>query len=119
MATDNMGVSKRFMKQTAVYWEASGVSDHGQPTYEAPVQIDCRWEGVTEEFIDSDGDRVLSRARLIVDRDIAMKSVLWLGVLVDVVDENDPRENDDAWEVRQFRKTPNKGAKKFHREVYL
>lgn len=118
-ATDNVPVAVRAMKQTAVLWPVSDVDEFGRPDYDAPVEIGCRWEAVQEEFITPEGDRELSRAKLIVDRDVDVKSMLYLGDLDDVVDPDDPRNNDGAWEARQFKKTPNFRGTKFLREVYL
>ena len=118
-ATDNISVATRAMKQAAVWWTSDGVDDFGQPTYGDPVEINCRWEVVNEEFISPTGDRELSKAKLIVDRDIEVKDILMLGDLDSLVDEDNPRDNDGAWEVRSFRKTPNFRGNKYLREVYL
>jgi len=61
----------------------------------------------------------MSEARLIVDRDLVIQSVIMLGTLSDVDDEDDPKENDGAYEIRAFLKTPNFKGNKFLREVYL
>ena len=118
-ATDNMGVSKRFMKQTAVLWVAEAPDNFGKPTYAAPVIIGCRWTVQTVEFITPNGERELSRAVLIVDRDITLGSMVFLGTIADLTDEDNPRENDGAWEVRHFGSTPDLKGKKFHRTVML
>lgn len=118
-ASNNIPVAVRAMKQTAVLWPVEDVDEFGQPTFDEPVEISCRWEATQEEFIAPGGDRELSRAKLIVDRDISIKSILYLGDLDSVVDADDPRDNDGAWEVRLFKKTPNFRGTKYLREVYL
>lgn len=118
-ATDNISVAVKAMKQKAVYWGLSTLDAFGKPMYEDPVEIDCRWEKVQEEFVDANGDRVISKAKLIVDRDLELKGVLWLGELEDLIETDDPKENDDAWEIRLFKKTPDFKGTKFIREVYL
>ncbi len=118
-ADDNVPVAIRVMKANAVLWPLLGIDDFGKPTYGDLVLIDCRWDVVREEFIGPNGDREMSKARLIVDRDIDVKGVLLLGTLADVVDVDDPKNNDGAWEVRQFSKTANFKGNKYLREVYL
>jgi len=118
-ADDNIPVAVRAMKQTAVYWPVLGVDEFGQPTWDDPVEIDCRWETVREEFVNPDGDQEVSRAKLIVDRDMEAKAYLLLGDLDSVVDADDPQGNVGAWEVRLFRITPNFRGTRFLREVYL
>lgn len=118
-ATDNMRLATKVAKQAVVYWAAIGVDDFGSPEYDDPIQINCRWEDVSEEFIDPNGDREISRAKLIVDRDLTLKGVVWLGALVDVRDAADPKANDGAWEIRMVKKTPDIRAKRFLREVIL
>lgn len=118
-AIDNIGIAKRVMKQTAVLWVAEAPDDFGKPTYATPVAIDCRWTVKNVEFIGANNERELSRAVVVVDRDITLGSMLFLGAIADLTDENNPIENDGAWEVRQFGSTPDLKAKKFYRKVLL
>ena len=117
-ATDNVSVATRTMKQTAIHWPFEDVDEFGQPTYGDAEEIGCRWETVNEEFITPGGDQEVSKAKLIIDRDIDIKGQLALGE-VDSTTPEDPADVDAAWEVRSFRKTPNFKGTKFLREVYL
>ena len=109
------------LKQTAVYWELSSLEfdNYGQPIPSSPVEIDCRWEDVGEEFIDKDGTTQLSRAKVYVDRDVEIGGVLMLGELGSTIDEDNPKENSGAWEIRRFEKLPTLKATEFLRSVYL
>ena len=124
-ADDNIPVAIRTMKQFAVYWACLGLDSYGKPTYDTPIVIGCRWDAVQEMFFESSTitnpkrDQVMSEARLIVDRDLVIQSVIMLGTLSDVDDEDDPKENDGAYEIRAFLKTPNFKGNKYLREVYL
>ena len=100
-------------KQKAVYWppgseETGGrdFDDYGQPLYADAVEIDCRWDDVTEEIILADGTRDLSQAIIIVDREVNVRGVLWLGELVDVEDEDVPKNNEGAFEIKRVYKNP-------------
>lgn len=116
-----MRLLTKMLKQKAVYWKLSSLEfdDFGQPIPTTPVEIDCRWEDVGEEFLDSNGTIQLSRARVYVDRDVEVGGVLMLGELDSSVDEDNPKENENAWEIRRFEKLPTLKATQFLRTVFL
>lgn len=121
-----MSIITRMRKQTAVYWalassESGGLDydEFGQPVVTTPVEIDCRWEDRTEEFIDSAGRTNLSRAIVYVDRDMRPGDILMLGDTDDITDETNIKENDGAWEVKRFDKVPDIRANEFLRIAYL
>jgi len=118
-ATDNVRGAVKAMNQKAVYWEPAGPDEFGKPTWEDPVEIDCRWTDKQEEFINPSGDRQMSQAKLIVDRDILVQGVLWLGLLINVVDTDDPKNNNNAWEILLYSKLPDKKGTRFLRQAYL
>lgn len=118
-ADDNVRVAVRAMKQKAVYWSPTTLDDFGRPTWNTPVEIDCRWTDEIEEFIDPNGERQFSRAKLIVDRDLEIKGVIWLGNLVDVSDLGNPRNNNNSWEILGTKKTPDFKGRKYLRQVYV
>jgi len=119
-ATDNVRVAVRTMKQDAVYWAPlSELTEFGKPDWEAGIEIKCRWEDVVKEIIAPNGETVLSNSTLIVDRDLKVKGVLMLGDLDSTVDDDDPKENDGAFEIIQIGKTPDFKGRKFLREAYL
>lgn len=118
-ADDNVAVAIRTMKGYAVYWSVDSLDGHGQPTYGSPVLISCRWDEVQEEVVAPNGDRIMSRARVMVDRDLEMKGVLMKGTLSDIADSDDPKNNVNAWEIRLVKKTPDFKGKKYLREAYL
>jgi len=118
-ADDNVAVAIRTMKQTATYWAMEGLDEFGKPTWDDPVAIKCRWDMVQEEFVGPNGDREMSKARLMVDRDLTIKGVLILSTVEDVEDSDDPKDNEGAWEIRQFMKSPDFKGRKYLREVYL
>ena len=118
-ATDNMKIATKVMKQTAVYWEPNGVDEFGKPEWTDPVEISCRWEDKQQEFINANGETQISSSVLFVDRDLELKGVLLLGELDSLVDEDDPKLNDGAWEILQTGKLPDFKGKKYLRTVYL
>lgn len=109
------------LKQYAVWWPLASVEydDYGQPIPTSPVEIKVRWEDVSEEFLDDKGTLQISRAKVYVDRDIKVGGVLMLGELDSGVDEDNPKENENAWEIRRVEKLPNLKVSEFLRTVYL
>lgn len=114
------------LPQTAVYWppgsaDSGGVDydDDGDPQYGTAVEISCRWEDKTVEFLNSRGATVVSRARVYTDTDLVEGGVLWLGTLATVSDLADPKANDSAWEIRGFDKSPSIDADEYVRKAYL
>lgn len=114
-----MSIITRMRKQTAIYWAITDWNAFGQPVFADPVEISCRWEDITEKFIDKDGDVQLSRAKVYVDRDISVGSFLKLGSLDSGTDTATPRNNTGAWEVRRFEKLPNLRATEYLRTAIL
>lgn len=111
-----MRIIKTMRKQRCVYWEWTGENDQGKKTYGEPIELECRWEDVQEQFLDRMGNEQMSRARVYVDRDVVEIGVLWLPpdnikiapgeALSQLTSENDPFANDRAYEIRRFEKLP-------------
>lgn len=121
-----MGIITRMRKQICVYWglqssESGGLDydEYGQPVYTDPIELECRWEDRSEEFIDPSGTRMTSAAVVYVDQDVDVGGVLMLGELEDITDESIPKENEGAHEIRAFNKLPNLRATEFLRTAYL
>jgi len=107
------------LKQTAVYWEKLSVDRYGNPTYNEPVEIKCRWSDVVNELVDSKGTVVYSRARIMVDRDVTLGGVLLLDSLDSGMTADNVKDYDDASEIRVFQKVPDITSKKYVRTAYL
>jgi len=123
-----MGIITRMRKQQAVWWPLksaeSAANDHdrfGQPQSADPVQLTelVRWEDVTEEFIDANGTRVFSRAKVYVGRDMQPGDVIMLGTIASIVNTSHPKENVGAWEVRRYDELPNLKNTEVLRTVFL
>ena len=114
-----MSFISQIRKQKAVYWRrAGGYDNYGQPAYDSPVEIGCRWEDVSEEYFDSEGEKAVSDSHVYVDRDMEVGDVLLLGELESGIADS-PFDNDDVATVKKFEKTPDLRATEFLREVYL
>jgi hypothetical protein len=115
------------LKQKAVYWppqssESSGddFDDFGQPLVSLdPIEIDCRWEDVSQEFIAANGTNQVSRALVYVGQDVTVGGILMLGELVDIIDPVNIKTNPNTWEIKRFDKLPNLKNTKYLRTAYL
>jgi hypothetical protein len=99
------GVISRMRRQRAVYWPATSIDSQNRVVLGTPVQIDCRWEEKSTEFIDIDGQPTVSSVVVYVDRDVTLRGYLWLGLLASA--PTDPRVVSSGREIRSFEKIPN------------
>jgi len=97
--------------QTAVYWKASGHDNYGQPKVTTPVEIQVRWEKGRNESTGPNGELQAIDGTLVVDREIPIGSILWLGVLADYV------STDTKMQVLDYKETPDIKNRNVHRAV--
>lgn len=121
---------KRLRKQPIACWIPGGLDGEGDRTYSKPIEIKGRWEDYYGEDADESGKTFHSRARVIVDRDLPLGSVLKLPPAEGTALENleDPFGTDpfgtetDVYEVRKKETIPfpkKRGAENYHWTVVL
>jgi hypothetical protein len=108
-----MSIATRNLKQTATLWTAGATDVYGNRTWSAPVPIPCRWEDVQEKVLDFQGNEIISKAIVYVDRDLSNNDYIGLGVYSDLTPPA------AAKEVRNFSKIPNLAATQYVRKVIL
>lgn len=102
-----MSVIKKMRKQRAVWWQRKPKPDRfGKFSFEEPVEISCRWDDTTEEFIDPQGETQASRSVVYVDRIISVGDRLMRGEMDSNTPDN-PLAIQDAFEVKRFDQNPN------------
>lgn len=113
----------KILQETAVYWAPDtvrgSVDDYGQPQWADPIEISVRWERKEQQMMDAEGNLFVSRAEVFVDRDLETRGVLMLGTLSTSVIQDDPKANENAWEIRRFEKFGNFKSTKFVRQAFL
>ena len=121
-----MGVITKVLKQTCVWWDVTtstsggiGRDANGQPILTSPVEISCRWTDKTQEYIDSTGAKQMSHTGVMVDRDVTIGGVLMLGELTDIINAVNVKENDNAWEIKSFKKVSNFRNTEYFRKALL
>jgi len=101
-------------KQKATYWPSGTTyTDTGQLKVQAAIEIDVRWEDRQQEALDGDGNTIRVDAVVVVDRNIAVGSMMWLGEKADWAD------GEQLNEVVSFDKVPNLKATRYRRVVGL
>lgn len=118
------GRSKRItnsLKQKAVYWGGPASDGITGRTFDASVELSVRWEDRNELFKDSAGQERTSRAVVFVSQDVDLGGYLYLGTLasLDSSEGVDPLELDEAYEILQFAKIPDRSGTVFVRTVWL
>jgi len=103
------------LRQTATYWQVTGYDGYNEPVFAAPVQIRCRWEYRVEKVQNDDGQEVVSKARVFLDREVSTDDFIALGTFADA----DPRRVFGAWRVLTFRSIPSLDGKSFERKCYI
>ncbi len=111
----------RACTQTVVYWANPTPDGFGSYTFDAAVEILCRWEDRTGTFVSNKGEQLYSKAHVYTLQDVDENGFLYLGELDDL-DSNpdDPKIVDNAWEIKRFDKIPSLGSTtEFVRKAYL
>jgi hypothetical protein len=71
--------------QKALLWGATGNYDRkGNTKVSAAVELDVRWENRNQDILDPFGNTVSVDAVVVVNRDIAVGSIMWQGGTADV-----------------------------------
>jgi len=112
-------ISTKFLKQDAVYWEPKTRTNiYGEKTFEPPVEVPVRWSDEKEEFIDENGERQISKAKVMVDREMMLGGFLMLGDKHDIEDESDPVAS-GGFRIRGFKRIPTIDARETVRIALL
>lgn len=105
----------RNMPETLTYWARTGTGGTGEPTFAAPVQINCRWEDKAVLFRDAYGVERTSKAIVYPAQALALQGWIYLGTSAAA----DPRTVTGAFEVMQTGRSNNLGGTLTLHKVYL
>lgn len=90
----------RGLNQAAVYWSPGSEDGFGRISFGTPVQIRCHWEDMQEEVRTRTGEQLVSRAFVVVDRDLEEGGFLYLGTLRDAnAAGSDPQDINAAHKI--------------------
>lgn len=105
----------RNLNQVCTYWAQTGTDMFNKPVFAAPQALACRWEEVSEKFINKNGEESVSKSRIFFAQNVDLEGYLFLGVNASA----DATEVDGAYEVQQVKKTPDLRGLKTLYVVYL
>lgn len=101
------------LPQTVTYWAPSTPTGFGTRTFSTPTTLDCRWEDVSVEFIDQQGETVVSKSRIYLDTDVVPEGMLYLGTSTAATPPA------TAERIRQVKRTPSLDGTQFLYTVML
>ena len=107
-----MGIDKFIKKvcvQDAVYWGNPVSNGTGGMTFDAPVDIKCRWTDKQRIILSANGVQVLVKGEVMITADLDLQGWLKLGRLSDfdsTVDETNPMKVAGAYEIIAVDKIP-------------
>lgn len=110
--------------QTAVYWGNPTLNVYNTRSYDAPVEILCRWEGKQQvlKMFDAKG-RIIEYVGIVyVLQDLDTDGCLFLGTLddLDAGAYEQPEVMENVYPIKQFEKLPTLGSTtEFLRKAYL
>ena len=70
--------------QKAVLWPYLRRSAEGEPVVGPPVPLMVKWTDQLQNVMDPKGNTITCDATAVVDRDVAIDSIMWLGSLQDL-----------------------------------
>ncbi|KKN70648.1 hypothetical protein LCGC14_0429210 [marine sediment metagenome] len=100
--------------QKAVLWAANGFDDFGEPKVDAATEITVRWQEGLQEAVDPNGNTIALDAVVVVNQDVTVGSIMWLGKKDDLA--SPPV---DLKQVVSFSKIPDVKGRVFRRKVGL
>jgi len=114
-----LSLIKRMRRQKALWWNRGPAADRfGKYPYDAPIEIECRWEDVAVEFVTAKDEKMVSKAVVYVDRPMKPGDRLKLGE-EDSNTQDDPFRDTNAFEIKRFDKMPNLKNKETLLTAYL
>lgn len=84
------------MLQTATYWARATKNEFAEFSYQAPVQIACRWQDQGTQFRNEQGELQLSKATIYSTDQVALGGYVFEGTSA----ASDPRTVTGAHEVK-------------------
>lgn len=99
--------SVRNQNQDVILWAKVGDDWQGEPEVSSPVVIKCRWDDRKSQAVNADGTVIGLDATVYVSQDIAIDSLMKLGILTDLTGTGFDEVNPDVYQVKTITKTPN------------
>lgn len=105
--------------QKAVLWSVTGSNNYGDVIRSDPVELTVRWEDDSRDVRDADGTVLTLAATVVVDREVAKGSLMWLGELANWYGTGSAGDEDDVMQVVETHTTPDLSNKFIRRTLGL
>lgn len=105
--------------QDATLWERTGYDDYGHPLLAAPVDIRVRWEYKRTETVSRTGSPVAIEAVVVVNRDVPVDSVMWLGTHAQWLGVGSAGSDSELMMVESYEEIPDEKARVIRRTLGL
>lgn len=112
-----MTLETKDLNQKAVLWTVGGVDSYSRPKLNTAIEIPVRWVDKKTERLDEKGNVVGADSVVIVDRQIAIGSIIWKGELVDLPSPTSSITN--LYEVMDTRESPDIKGRYFRRTIII
>jgi hypothetical protein len=113
-----MSIIRKMRKQKAIWWRRLEPDQYGKFAFKEPLEIDCRWDDMHQEFRNASGQLEISKSIVYTDRVVELGDRLKRGAVYPTVPD-DPLSVSDAYEVKGFAQTPNLKATETLYTAYL
>jgi len=115
-----MSIITKMRKQKALWWKRLEANEYGRYSYDAPVEIDCRWDDVADlgRKPSPPSEKIASSTVVYVDRVMTPGDKLREGGLESST-ESDPENDEGALVIERFVVTPNLKATESLYTAYL
>lgn len=116
-----MSIYNKVLRTDVIYWEKAFNADDetGQPTYNSPIPLRCRFDDWVEELNLPDGRTVFSKAAYMLSADVKPGGILMLGLKDDDTPSIPPTDNEGAHEILLYKKYGNIRQTKFLRQAWV
>lgn len=105
--------------QTAVLWSKIGDDDYGEPLRDDPEEINVRWVQRRTASLDANGNTISLDATVVVNQEIVVGSLLWLGALSSWTGTGSAGDDTELMIVATYNETPDLKNREIRRMVGL
>lgn len=101
-----MSIIRRMRKQKAIWWDRLDPDKYGKFAYDAPLEIDCRWDDSSHEYRNEIGEKAFSQSTVYPDRVMKTGDKLKRGD-IESDTPTDPTSVEGVYEIQRFEQIPN------------
>jgi len=101
-----MSLISRVQKETLVYWPLTEFERTGEPIWGAPEEMTCRWDSCSRQVIAANDSAIFPKHEIITEKLLVVGGLVRRGTLADTAYWENPKDNQDAFEIIKVCETP-------------